>query len=203
LSPDSTRSIVGQVLCDAHTGEQLAELQFHGIGNWLEGGPPRNCRALCDDVVAEILPFGYRLWDSTTGETLVDNRDHSADIRDAVAFASNGRCHAILSGGALRLYDNHSVHVLHETALAVEHTWNVKLKLSHDGSTLWWSERNSPLRALQLRAGRAELPERRSAAIVDGVVTLADLALPIDDSEAELSADGQVILGWSTHYVAD
>jgi hypothetical protein len=202
LSPDSTRAITGQVLCDAHTGEQLAQLQFHGIGTWLEGGPPRNCRALCDDVVAEILPFGYRLWDSTTGEILVDDRDHDAGHTDAVAFAPNGRTHVIVNrSGELRVYDNHSLRLLHESALQVEHAWNLVLKLSHDGSALWWAERDAPFQMLGLRSGRTELPPSRTAVIADGLVTLGELALPIDDARAELSADGIVVLGRMTHYV--
>jgi hypothetical protein len=201
LSPDSTHALVGQVVCDAHTGEQLAELRFHGLGNWLEGGPPRECRALCDDVVIEIMPFGYHLWDSTTGDTLVDERNHRASARDAVAFSRNGRTHAILTGETLRIYDNHSLRVLHETALAIGDPWDRKIELSYDGSTLWWGGREGPLQPLEIRPGRAALVAQHAAAISDGLVTLGDLALPIDDVRAELSADGLVILGGSTHYV--
>ena len=201
LSPDSTRALVGQVVCDAHTGEQLAELRFHGLGNWLEGGPPRDCRALCDDVVIEIMPFGYHLWDSTTGDTLVDERNHRASARDAVAFARNGRSHAVLTGTTLRVYDNHSLHVLHETELALVDAWDRRIELSYDGSTLWWGSRKDALQPLQLRPGRAALAEPRAAAISDGLVTLGELALPIDDVRAEVSADGLVILGGSAHYV--
>ena len=200
LSPDGTRAITGQVLCDANTGEQLAEVRFNGIGNWLEGGPPRNCRALCDDVVVEILPFGYHLWDSTTGDTLVDDRDHRAMFRDAVAFAPNGRSHAIVNSGTLRVHDNHSLRVLHEEAIAIANAWDVRLAFSHDGSTLWVEERDAEPYPIQLGPGRAALPPPRAAAIVDGLVTLGELALPIDDTAAELTAHG-VILGWSTHYV--
>jgi hypothetical protein len=202
LSPDSTRALVGQVVCDARTGEQLAEIRFNGLGNWLEGGPPRNCRALCDDVIVEIMPFGYHLWDSTTGETLVDDRDHRASARDAVAFAPNGRSHAILNRGTLRVYDNHSLRVLHETTLEVAaDPWGTRIKLSYDGSTLWWGGREEPLQPLELRPGRAALGAPRIAAISDGLVVLDDLALPIDDARAEVSTDGLVILGRSAHYV--
>lgn len=201
LSPDSTHALVGQVVCDAHTGEQLAEIRFHGLGNWLEGGPPRDCRALCDDVIVEIMPFGYHLWDSTTGETLVDDRDHRASARDAVAFARNGRSHAVLSRGALRVHDNHSLRVLHEAPLEVTDPWSTRIELSHDGSTLWWGRRDGPLQPLELRPGRAVLVAPRAAAISDGLVTLDDLALPIDDDGANVSTDGVVILGGSAHYV--
>lgn len=202
VSPDSTRAITGRVVFDAHTGEQLAAISFTGLGSWLEGGPARNCRALCDDVVAEILPFGYRLWDSTTGEALVDDRNHRADHRHAVAFAPNGRVHAIVKrGGALTVYDNHSLRVLHDAVLPVEETWRLDLRFSHDGSAVWWRDGDAPLQLLQLRPGRTDLAELRTAAISDGLVTLGDLALPIDDAQAELSADGTVIVGRLTHYV--
>jgi hypothetical protein len=201
ISADGTRAITSCLLCDARTGEQLAVIPFHGLGGWLEGGPPRDCRALCDDVVIEILPFGYHLWDSTTGESLVDDRDHRADHRDVVAFAPNGRTHAILRRGTLGVYDNHSLRVLHEIALAVTDPWGARLVFSYDGSTLWWGEREGPLHPLELRPGRAALGAPRAAAITDGVVTLDDLALPIDDARAEVSGDGLVILGGSAHYV--
>lgn len=201
ISPDGTRLISGRVMFDARTGEQLAAISFSGLGSWLEGGPPRNCRALCDDVVAEILPFGFHLWDSTTGETLVDNRDHRADHRDAVAFAPNGRTHAIVKRGTLTVYDNHSLRVVHEAVLAMEHTWRLALRFSHDGSALWWGDGDAPLQLLQLRTGRSEVPVTRAADIVDGVVTVGDLALPIDDAHAELSTDGSVIAGAVSHYV--
>jgi hypothetical protein len=201
LSPDGTRAITGRVVCDAHTGEQLAAISFNGLGGWLEGGPPRDCRALCDDVVAEILPFGYHLWDSTTGEILVDDRDHRADHRDAVAFAPNGRTHAILKRGTLRIYDNHTLRVVHEEAIAITDTWRLKLAFSHDGSTLWIGEPDAELGPVHIHAGREMLPVLRAAAITDGIVTLDELALPIDDADAEVSADGLVILGSSAHYV--
>ena len=202
ISPDSTHAITGRVVFDAHTGEQLAAISFAGIGSWLEGGPARNCRALCDDVVVEILPFGYHLWDSTTGEALVDDRNHRADHRDAVAFAPNGRTHAILKrGGALTVYDNHSLRVLHEAVLPIENTWGLELRLSHDGSAVWWADGDAPLQTLQLRPGRAALPVSRDADIVDGMVALGDLALPIDDADAEVSPDGTLIIGAVSHYV--
>lgn len=202
LSPDGTRAITGRVVCDAHSGEQLAAISFNGLGGWLEGGPPADCRALCDDVIVEIMPFGYHLWDSTTGETLVDDRDHRATIRDAVAFAPDGRTHAILSRGTLRVHDNHSLELLHEVTLATtEHAWDMKLVFSYDGSTLWWAERDGALQPLQLRRGRAALVTHGSAPISNGLMSLGDLALPIDDAYAEVSADGLVILGGSTHYV--
>ena len=202
LSPDSTRALIGQVVCDAHSGEQLAEIRFQGLGNWLEGGPPRGAYALCDDVIGQILPFGYHLWDSTTGDTLVDDRNHGASARDAVAFAPNGRTHAILKRGTVRVYDNHSLQVLHEIALAVtDDPWGTTIKLSYDGSTLWWGGREGPLQPLVLRPGRAALLAPRAAQITDGLVTLDGLSLPIDDARAEVSADGLVILGGSAHYV--
>jgi len=202
ISPDGTRVICGRVVFDAHTGEQLAAISFSGLGSWLEGGPARNCRALCDDVVAEILPFGFHLWDSTTGETLVDNRDHRADHRHAVAFAPNGRTHAIVRrGGSLSVYDNHSLSVVHEAKLAVEDTWRLGLRFSYDGSALWWADGDAPMQMHEVRNGRADLPEARTAAIADGVVTLGGLATPIDDAHAEVAPDDSLILGATSHYV--
>ncbi|HEY6035908.1 MAG TPA: hypothetical protein VIV58_16650 [Kofleriaceae bacterium] len=202
LSPDGTRAITGQVLCDARTGEELARVEFHGIdGQWFEGGPPRDCRALCDDVVAELLPFGYRLWDSTTGEILVDDRNHRASLGDAVAFAPNGRTHAVLHGGVVRIYDNHSLRVLNEHPLAAGGGGAIRLALSRDGSTVWWGPCKEPLKPMLSDHAAAPLALPQNATIVDGVVTLGGLQLPIDDVHAEVSAGGKVIVGWFSHYV--
>ncbi len=202
LSPDSTHAITGQVLCDARTGETLAQVEFSGLGNWLEGGPPRNCRALCDEVLGEILPFGYRLWDSTTGELLVDDRDHRAGPRDVVAFAPDGRVHAILHGNTLGVYDNYSLRLLHEATVAVASTWLTSVVFSRDGSTLWWGERAGALHPIEIRPhGHPDLVANRPAQIRDGLVTLGGLMLPIDDGHAVVSEDGHAVLGWHGHYV--
>jgi len=201
LSPDGTRAITGQILCDAHTGEELAHVGFNGVdGQWFQGGPPRNCRALCDEVVVEIMPFGYHLWDSTTGEILVDDRNHRASVQDTVAFAPNGRTHAVATRDALRIYDNHSLAILHEQPLVTRPLQTI-LRFSRDGSTLWCGDGEATAQPIHLRPGRSDPPETHSAAIADGIVTLGDLALPIDDSQAEMSADGRVILGAMSHYV--
>ncbi|MEO8551099.1 MAG: hypothetical protein ABI678_14035 [Kofleriaceae bacterium] len=204
ISPDSTRAVIGQAVCDAHTGEELFQVDFHGLGNWLEVGPPENCRALCDDVIVEILPFGYRLWDSTTGEILVDDRNHRGLTRDAVAFAPNGRRHAILHEGLIRVFDNHTLAVVHESRTDITNGWHARLTFSADSTTLWSSDDGGPATAIQLSGtGRPEAVTTRSVQISGGVVTLDGLALPIDDAQAVLSADGKVVLGWGTHYVRD
>ena len=204
ISPDSARAIIGQAVVDARTGEERFQVNFHGLGNWLEGGPPANCRALCDDVIVEIQPFGYRLFDSTTGEVIVDDRNHRGLIRDAVAFAPDGRRHAILRESTVRVFDNHTLALVHETRTGLANTWGATLVFSQDGSTLWWGEEGGPVTPIQLSGtGRPEPAVTRSGQISDGVVTLDGLALPIDDAEAVVSADGKVVLGWGTHYVRD
>lgn len=205
LSPDSTRAITGRAVTDAHTGEELFRVDFNGLGGWLEGGPPRNCRALCDGVLIEIQPFGYHLWDSTTGEVLVDERDHRAGIHDAtVAFAPNGRVHAIMRRGTVTVFDNRTLAVLHESRVTVTKNWNAMLAFSRDGSTLWWGDGESPPTSILMSGTVRQDPVKISNAQVDdGIVTLASLALPIDDTTAVVANDGQIVLGWSTYLARD
>jgi outer membrane protein assembly factor BamB len=90
FSPDGRTLLTGAALCDAREGKLLAVLDVDGPG-YLEGGPPAKGRALSNDRLVELRPFGLRVWETTAGKTVVDDTSRGASLRDEVRVSRDGR----------------------------------------------------------------------------------------------------------------
>jgi hypothetical protein len=195
FSPDGRRLFTGETLCDRETGRFIANLDCTSPGGWLEGGPPPDCQRLCNDVFAEVTPFGLRAWDSNDGHLLV-GRDVSRRARpsDVVAFDPTGQYHAIWSErGTLLVFRLRQGTVIRELQQPMPEDAR-KLGFSADGSLLAWVNARGERWAIRL-AAPSELypvaadedpwePPAKTIEIVDGLLVVEGAAIPFDDHTA-------------------
>jgi hypothetical protein len=210
LSPDETRVVTGYLLCDAHTGTVISTLDLHTRGGWLEAGS-RDSRRLCNGVFVEVNPFGTAVWDTTTGELVVEDRRREADVRDSVAFDPLGRTHAIWSHRTTELRVlgvRDGREVLSRRIALGDGFRRTQLGYTGDGDHLWWIARDDTRWICELASGAVRpllepvpIEAEREAAVIDGVLVAGDLAIPIDATSAIASRDGSVFAAWNAHYV--
>ncbi|MEO8705977.1 MAG: hypothetical protein ABI867_38465 [Kofleriaceae bacterium] len=210
VSPDGTRVLAGQLLCDARKGEVLARLPLDGPG-YLEGGPPQRCQRLCDGVVAEIQPWGFNVWDSETGAQLVRDPDRSGRISDLVAFDSAGRWGALWRRGSLTVFTLRGNTTVHDLTLARPDDFTTQLAFSGDGEQLVWQVSDGARWVLAVTAGATprqladtepdpRVPEPADIPVTDGLLVLGAAAIPCDDATAVVSRDGRVVVTRHSHY---
>ncbi len=209
FSPDNTRLVTGQILCDVATGRAIRALDCNGPAGWLEGGPPRNCQRLCNGVFAEILPFGLTVWDARDGRQLLNDRERRARYSAAVAFDPTGRYHAIWEErGQLTVYRLAQGTVIRELAQPSSERFDRVLRFSDDGELLawkiddaiWWIriEDERPPGRLPLDEPPWE-SEPLELGVEDGVLVVDNAVLPCDDTRVIVSPDGRHFAGLHSH----
>lgn len=102
FSPDGRYLLTGELLSDAQTGREIAQLDLDGPG-YLEGGPPLTGRLLANGRFVETAPLrGVRVWDTEMGRLLVSDPTRRHGSWDIVVIAPDGLLYALVSGGAIR-----------------------------------------------------------------------------------------------------
>jgi hypothetical protein len=120
FSPDGSRLLTGELLCDARDGRLVARLALDGPG-YLEGGPPRQGRRLADGRFVEMSPIdGVRVLGTADGRELLADDERRYGLRDAITIAADGL---------------HYVHG-HERRFAAEAPVDLTLRRVDDGHVL-------------------------------------------------------------------
>lgn len=209
-SPDGERVITSGLLCDARSGRLVAELETFDPRGVIEGGPPTGYAQLCNGVYVEALPRWLRIWDTRSGELVVEDRTRGAFGLDAIAIDPQGRHFARYHGRRVEITTLREGDVVTSHTCAPKKPWPPELQFSADGAQLaWWFEHDGPRFVVAIAepsivrelAGDAPLPPawRPREATVDGGLLVVDGAvLPFDEDAATMSPDGRSFAGaWS------
>ena len=163
FSADGDLLLTGGLLCDGRTGAALHVLDLGDPRGYLVGGPPLGGQRPIPGGLADISPFGLRIWDARDG-SIVTHRELSANLSDVAALAPTGahcalcaledrsghaaghlRVHALPSGELV--FQRTGVHLaqqgrlppsLYVPGFTLEPYAGFALGFSPDGAHLWW-----------------------------------------------------------------
>lgn len=101
FSPDGSRVLVGDWLCDGETGRRIRRLRFPPYGDGYGDSPPRNSFSFGSARIVDLTD-GVRVWSSATGVCRRSAKSGAGENyiqNDVVAFTRDGRCYAVSGEG--------------------------------------------------------------------------------------------------------
>jgi WD40 repeat protein len=184
FSRDGERVLTGQWLCDARSGQQIADLA-HATSYYLEGAPTRHTTRLLDDLIV-CLDRGISLWDLKTGTSIprpLAERHQSFSYSHLVAISADGSRYAVTkhdrdfppSDGPPELAEVEVFELASGRALSrFQITEASSVALSRDGTRLVVGSRDGVARVWFVDTGSflASFTSHAPGARVDGVAFL-------------------------------